>query len=157
MDATLEPMGDRVVVEPIAEEHITRSGIIIPDAAREKPHRGVIVAMGPMVGVEAAKERDRLGIVDEHVPLGVGDEVLYSKYGGTELKIDLREIVLLREDDIFGRVIEPDAVEPVDGPVELDESALDPPGDIAAGAEQVAPGEDVPEATGEREAEPSPF
>jgi chaperonin GroES len=104
-------MGDRVVVEPISDELVTKSGIILPEQAREKPHRGRIIAMGPMVGVEAAQERERLKITHGYQPLEVGDEVLYSKYGGTELKVDLVEIVLLREADIFGRVVEGDGEE----------------------------------------------
>ena len=83
------PLGDRVVVEPAPAEEKTSSGIIIPDTAKEKPQKGVVLAVGK-------------GKVDEPMTVKVGDTVLYGKYGGTELKIDGKDLLIMRESDIFG-------------------------------------------------------
>jgi chaperonin GroES len=127
-ETTIEPLGDRVLVLPIAEETVTKSGIILPDQAREKPHRGKIIALGPLVN--KGQEFELKAVPGQHThiirafdPLAIGDEVLYSKYGGTELKVDLREVVLLRESDIFCRIKEA-AAEQVPGQTDLYE-ALD--------------------------------
>lgn len=101
MNTTLEPRADRLLVEPIDEERVTKSGIILPEQAREKPQRGRIIALGPAVGQDDPEEER----------LALGDEVLYSKYGGTELKVDGAEVILLRETDVFARVREDTAVE----------------------------------------------
>lgn len=116
MSTTLEPRGDRLLVEPIEEERITASGIILPDQAREKPQRGRIIALGPECNMREGKLR-RIGELGEGTPiqpdpLELGDEVLYSKYGGTELKVDGEEVILLRETDVFCRVQEDEGAEP---------------------------------------------
>lgn len=84
-----KPSGDRVLVEPAAAEEKTASGIIIPDSAKEKPQRGKVVAVGS-------------GKKDEPIQLKVGDVVLYGKYSGTELPIDGKEYLIMKEADIFG-------------------------------------------------------
>lgn len=84
------PQGDRVLVEAAAAEEKTSGGIIIPDTAKEKPQKGVIVAVGP------GKKKD------EPVTVKVGDKVLYGKYSGTEINIDGKEYLIMRQDDIFG-------------------------------------------------------
>lgn len=88
----LKPLGDRVVVEPIAREETTASGIVLPDTAKEKPQEGKVLAVGP----GAYKDGQR-------VPLDVkeGDRVLFSKYAGTEVKIDGKELLIMRESDIL--------------------------------------------------------
>jgi len=88
----LKPLGDRVVVEVVEEDEVTVSGIVLPDSAKEKPQRGRVLAVG------AGRWED-----GKRVPLEVseGDEVLYSKYGGTEVKVDGSEYLILRESDIL--------------------------------------------------------
>ena len=84
------PQGDRVLVEPAAAEEKTTGGIIIPDTAKEKPQKGSIIAVGP------GKKKD------EPMTVKVGDKVLYGKYAGTEITIDGKEYLIMRQDDIFG-------------------------------------------------------
>ena len=94
MGVNLKPLGDRVVVEPITEEEVTASGIVLPETAKEKPQKGKVVAVGP-------GRRDDAGKV---VPMDVkaNDVVLFAKYGGTEVKLDSDKTVLvLRESDIL--------------------------------------------------------
>ena len=90
----LEPLGDRVIVEPGEGEEKTASGIVIPDTAKEKPQEGKIVALG-------TGKRDDDGKL---VPFTVkkGDRVLISKYGGTEIKVDGKDYLIMREEDILG-------------------------------------------------------
>ena len=92
---SIKPLGDRVLVLPIEEAEVKKGGIIIPDTAKEKPQEGKIVAVGP------GKHED-----GKLVPMNVkkGDRVLYSKYGGTEIKIDGKDHLIMREDDILGIV-----------------------------------------------------
>ena len=92
---SIRPLGDRVLVLPIEQEEVKKGGIIIPDSAKEKPQEGKIVAVGP------GKHED-----GKLVPMNVkkGDRVLYSKYGGTEIKIDGKDHLIMREDDILGIV-----------------------------------------------------
>ena len=90
-----KPLGDRVLVEPVQEdEQKTAGGIIIPDSAKEKPMVGTIVAVGP-----GARKED-----GERIPmeLNVGDKVLYGKYTGTDVKIDGKEQLIMRESDVYG-------------------------------------------------------
>jgi chaperonin GroES len=96
--ANLKPLGDRVVVEPIEREERTPSGIVLPDTAKEKPQEGNVIAVGP----------GRLLDNGERAPLEVkvGDRVVFSKYAGTEFKVDDRELLILSERDILA-VIEP--------------------------------------------------
>jgi chaperonin GroES len=84
------PQGDRVLVEAAEAESKTMGGIIIPDTAKEKPQKGVVVAVGP------GKKKD------EPVTLKVGDKVLYGKYSGTEISIDGKEYLIMRADDVLG-------------------------------------------------------
>ena len=90
----LKPLGDRLIVETLEEEQTTIGGIVLPDTAVEKPQRGTGIAVGP--GVRNDK--------GEHLTpdVAVGDVVLFSKYGGTEVKLDDKKYTLVREDDILG-------------------------------------------------------
>jgi chaperonin GroES len=92
----LKPLGGRVIVEPIEQEEMTAGGIILPETAKEKPQEGKILAAGP-------GERDEDG---EHIPMEVqvGDKVLYAKYSGTEVKLDGKKLLILRESDILAVV-----------------------------------------------------
>jgi chaperonin GroES len=92
----LKPLADRVVIKPKAREEMTRSGIVLPDTAKEKPQEGTIIAAGPGRVLEDGTR----------VPLDVkvGDSVLYAKYAGTEYKIDAEEHLILRESDILAIV-----------------------------------------------------
>ena len=94
MSVNIRPLADRVLVEPAAAEETTASGIIIPDSAKEKPQEAEVIALGT-----GAKDSDGKP-VDFNVK--VGDRVLTSKYGGTEVKIDGATYLLVREDDILG-------------------------------------------------------
>jgi len=94
---SLKPLGDRVVVEPLEEEEITASGIILPETAKEKPQKGTVVAVGP-----GRKDENGKVIAME---VKEGDVVLYAKYGGTEVKLDSdRTVLVLRESDILAIV-----------------------------------------------------
>jgi chaperonin GroES len=92
----LQPLGDRLIVEVLEEEESTASGIVLPDTAKEKPQRGRVLAVGPgtrdedgkFVGMEVAE----------------GDEVVFSKYGGTEIKLGADEYLILRESDVLAKV-----------------------------------------------------
>ncbi len=85
----IKPLADRVVIEADAAETVTPGGIIIPDTAKEKPQRGKVLAVGP-------------GKKDEPMTVKAGDSVLYGKYSGTEITIEGKEYVIMRESDIFG-------------------------------------------------------
>ena len=93
----LQPLGDRLIVEVLEEEEITISGIVLPDTAREKPQRGKVLAVGP-------GSRDEDG---EYIKMEVeeGDEVIFSKYGGTEIKLGTDEVLILRESDVLAKVV----------------------------------------------------
>ena len=93
----LKPLGDRVIVKALEEEETTASGIVLPDTAKEKPQRGKVVAAGDGRWDEDGEKR---------IPLDVakGDEVLYSKYGGTEIKVDGEDLLVLRESDVLAKV-----------------------------------------------------
>jgi chaperonin GroES len=93
----LQPLGDRLIVEVLEEEEITVSGIVLPDTAKEKPQRGRVLAVGP-------GPRDENG---EYIKMDVekGDEVIFSKYGGTEVKLGTDEVLILRESDVLAKVI----------------------------------------------------
>ena len=88
MSVQVKPIADRVLVEPSQAETTTASGIIIPDTAKEKPQRGKVIAVGA-------------GKKDEPMSVKAGDTVLYGKYSGTELTIDGKEYLIMRESDIF--------------------------------------------------------
>jgi len=91
----LKPLGDRVVIKPAPAEEKTKGGIILPDTAKEKPVIGEVVAAGP-----GRREEGKLITMD----LKVGDKVLYGKYSGTEVSLDGKEYLIMREADIFGIV-----------------------------------------------------
>jgi chaperonin GroES len=93
----LQPLGDRLIVEALEEEETTSSGIVLPDTAKEKPQRGRVLAVGPGA-------RNEKG---EVIPMevAVGDEVIYSKYGGTEIKVGADEVLVLRESDVLAKVV----------------------------------------------------
>jgi chaperonin GroES len=93
---TLKPLDDRVVVEPMEAEETTAGGIVLPDAAKEKPQRGKVVAVGPGRLLDSG-ERCK-------VALSVGDEVLFGKYGGTEIEVEGQEVKILRESDILAKI-----------------------------------------------------
>jgi chaperonin GroES len=93
----LKPLGDRVIVRAIEEEETTVGGIVLPDTAKEKPQKGMVMAVGD------GKISEDTG---KHIAPDVaeGDEVLYSKYGGTEIKVDGEELLVLRESDVLAKV-----------------------------------------------------
>jgi len=95
MALKLQPLGDRLVVKPIEKEEKTKGGIILPDTAKEKPQEGEVVAVGPGRMTDDGK---RIAM-----DLKVGDRVIYSKYGGSEIKIDDVEMIILRESDILAK------------------------------------------------------
>lgn len=88
----IKPLADRVVVKPIEEAEVTKSGIVLPDTAKEKPQQGEIVAIGP------GKLEDGKRV---ELEVKVGDKVIYRKYGGTEIKIEGDEYLILTEEDIL--------------------------------------------------------
>ncbi len=88
---SIKPLADRVVIEPAAAEQKTASGIIIPDTAKEKPQKGTVVAIGP-------------GTPDNPITVKEGDLVLYGKYAGTEITLDGKDYLILRESDIIAIV-----------------------------------------------------
>jgi len=90
-DVKLKPLADRVLIEPKEAETKTASGIFIPDTAREKPQQGKVVAVGP-------------GIKDEKMEVKVGDLVLYGKYSGTEITVDGKDYLIMKQTDIFAIV-----------------------------------------------------
>ena len=91
----LKPLGDRVIVKAVEQEQVTASGLVLPDTAAEKPQRGIVLAVGEGRWVDG-----------ERLPLEVsdGDEVIYSKYGGTEVKLEGQDVLILSEHDILARV-----------------------------------------------------
>ena len=95
MAVKLQPLADRLVVKPIEREEKTKGGIFLPDTAKEKPQEGEVVAVGP----------GRLSEDGKRIPLDikVGDIVIYAKYGGTEVKVDDGELIILRESDVLAR------------------------------------------------------
>ncbi len=94
----LKPLGDRLIVKAIEEEETTASGIVLPETAKEKPQKGTVIAVGDGAWDEDGEKR---------IPLDVatGDEVLYSKYGGTEIKVDGDDLLVLRESDVLAKVV----------------------------------------------------
>src|SRR5438105_15558442 len=93
----LQPLGDRLIVEVLEEEELTVSGIVLPETAKEKPQRGKVLSVGP-------GSRDENG---EYIKMDVeeGDEVIFSKYGGTEIKLGTDEVLILRESDVLAKVV----------------------------------------------------
>lgn len=95
MAVKLQPLGDRVVVKPIEREEVTKGGIVLPDTVKEKPQEGKVLAAGPG---RLSEDGKRIAM-----DVKVGDVVLYVKYGGTEVKIDGEELIILRESDILAK------------------------------------------------------
>lgn len=93
----LKPLGDRLIVKPIEEEETTASGIVLPDTAKEKPQKGQVVAVGDGKWDEDGEKRIPLDVAE-------GDEVLYSKYGGTEVTVEGDDLLVLRESDVLAKV-----------------------------------------------------
>jgi len=97
MAITLQPLADRILVKPLAKEEVTRGGIVLPDTVKEKPQEGEVVAVGP------GKRTDKGEIAAMDV--AVGDIVLYAKYGGTEVKLEGEDYMILRESDVLAKRI----------------------------------------------------
>src|ERR671937_2801316 len=97
MAINLQPLGDRLIVEVIDEEETTLSGIVLPDTAKEKPQRGRVLAVGP-----GPRDEDGNFIKME---LEEGDEIIFSKYGGTDIKLGSDEYLILRESDVLAKVV----------------------------------------------------
>jgi chaperonin GroES len=97
MALNLRPLGDRVVVKPLEREDVTKSGIVLPDTAKEKPQEAEVLAVGPGRTLDSG---------DRVVPdVKQGDRVLFAKYSGTEFKLDDQELLILRESDILAIVV----------------------------------------------------
>ena len=96
MSTNLKPLGDRLVVDPQEKEEVTASGLVLPETAKEKPQQGTVVAIGP-------GRRDDDG---DRIPMDVaeGDTVLYAKYAGTEIKLDGKKVLILKESDVLAIV-----------------------------------------------------
>jgi chaperonin GroES len=97
MAMSLKPLGNRVVIEPLEQEEITAGGIVLPETAKEKPQKGTVLSVGP-------GDRDEDG---ERIPMDVkeGDTVLFAKYAGTEIKVDGKKLLILRESDLLAIVL----------------------------------------------------
>jgi chaperonin GroES len=95
MAAVLQPLADRLVVKPTQKEEMTKGGIYLPDTAKEKPQEGEVVAVGPGRMTDEGK---RIAM-----DVKVGDRVIYSKYGGSEIKVDDVDMIILRESDILAK------------------------------------------------------
>ncbi len=97
MAVKLQPLGDRLVVKPIQSEEKTKSGIYLPDTAKEKPQEGKVIAVGP----------GRIADDGKRIPVDVevGDIIIYAKYGGAEIKIEDEDLIILREPDILAKKI----------------------------------------------------
>ena len=92
----LKPLGDRIVVEPVEQEEQTSSGIFLPETAKEKPQQGKVIAAGPGARKETGERMD--------MDVKVGDKVLYAKYAGTTVKMDSKELLILKETDVLAIV-----------------------------------------------------
>jgi chaperonin GroES len=97
MAMNLKPLGDRVVIEPLEQEEVTASGIVLPETAKEKPQKGKILAVGPGARDEEGK---RIAM-----DVKTGDTVLFAKYAGTEIKIESKKVLILKETDILAIVV----------------------------------------------------
>ena len=93
----LKPLGDRLIVQAVEEEATTASGIVLPDPAKEKPQKGKVLAVGDGKWDEDGEKRIPLDVAE-------GDEVLYSKYGGTDIVVDGEDLLVLRESDVLAKV-----------------------------------------------------
>ena len=93
----LQPLGDRLIVEVLDEDEVTVSGIVLPDTAKERPQRGNVLAVGP-----GSRDEDGKYI---KMDVEVGDEIIFSKYGGTEIKVGADDVLILRESDVLAKVV----------------------------------------------------
>jgi len=93
----IEPLGDRVVIKSVPKEEVSKGGIFLPDTAKEKPQEGEIIAVGPG---RLTEEGQRIAM-----DVKVGDKVIYSKYAGTEFKLDEQELIIMRESDILAKKV----------------------------------------------------
>lgn len=93
----IRPLDDRVVVQPIEAEETTAGGIVLPDTAKEKPQRGTVIAVGPGKLLDNGSRGE--------LSVAVGDEVIYGKYGGSDIEIDGEDVKILRESDILAKVV----------------------------------------------------
>jgi chaperonin GroES len=94
----IRPLEDRVVVEPVEAEEKTAGGIVLPDTAKEKPQRGKVLAVGPGKLLDNGQRAE--------MSVAVGDEVIYGKYGGTDIEVNGEDVKILRESDILAKVLE---------------------------------------------------
>ena len=94
----LKPLGDRLIVKALDEEQTTASGLVLPDTAKEKPQKGKVIAVGDGRFDDEGEKRIPLDVAE-------GDEVLYSKYGGTEIKVEGEDLLVLRESDVLAKVV----------------------------------------------------
>ncbi len=97
MAAKIKPLGERVVIKPMPKEEVSKGGIVLPDTAKEKPQEGEIIAVGPG---KLSEDGKRIAM-----EVKVGDKVIYSKYAGTEFKLDEEEVVIMRESDILAKKV----------------------------------------------------
>jgi len=93
----IRPLDDRIVVEPLSAEETTAGGIVLPDAAQEKPQRGTVVAVGPGRLLDSGSRGE--------LSVAVGDEVIYGKYGGSDIEVDGEEVKILRDSGILAKVL----------------------------------------------------
>jgi chaperonin GroES len=93
MSLNLKPLGDRLLVEPLEQEDMTASGIVLPETAKEKPQKGTVLSVGP-----GARDDEGKRIA---MDVSVGDTVLFAKYAGTEIKLDSKKLLILRESDVL--------------------------------------------------------
>jgi chaperonin GroES len=89
----LKPLGDRVIAKSTEREEVTKGGIVLPDSAKEKPQEGMVIAVGPGKLLDSGKMAE--------MDVKVGDKIIYSKYGGTEVKVDGEEYIILRQEDVL--------------------------------------------------------
>ena len=95
MATKLQPLGDRILVKPLAKEEVSRGGIVLPDTVKEKPQEGEVIAVG------SGKRTEKGDVIP--MDLKTGDIVLYAKYGGTEIKLEGEEYMILRESDVLAK------------------------------------------------------
>jgi len=97
MAAKIKPLGERVVIKPMPKEEVSKGGIVLPDTVKEKPQEGEIIAVGPG---KLSEDGKRIAM-----EVKVGDKVVYSKYAGTEFKLDEEDVVIMRESDILAKKV----------------------------------------------------
>ena len=95
MAVKIQPLADRLVVKPVEKEEMTKSGLVLPDTAKERPQEGKVIAVGPGRLSEDGKRIE--------MDIKVGDVIIYAKYGGTEIKIDEEDLMILREADVLAK------------------------------------------------------